>query len=257
MDPCRVSERSRLNSPGICLRGALVGLALLSSLGWIPGSASALGFVIAPGATFDSVSAPSVALTGSFELAPWPFGICGSPCEPDAYSMSAVVLSAGGETLSNGILEPISYVGDISCCTAFEVLPSGSVMTGGFVIERSITSEGILTGDPHNHDYFEHFNELLLAPMSFLDSDPLEVLFSTPRGQWPVAVALAYGLIQRTGIARSGYDGSGSLYFNEVDYLESEAVGQVVFTAHPIPEPGTGLLLLMGMLGLGWRERRL
>ena len=133
--------RNRLKSLGISLYGALIGLALFSSLGWIPGSASALGFVIAPGATFDSVSAPSVALTGRFELTLWPSGICGSPCEPDAYSMSAVVLTTGGDTLSNGILEPISYAGDISCC---------------------------------------------LAPMSFLDSDPLEVLFSTPRGRWPL-----------------------------------------------------------------------
>jgi len=33
------------------------------------------------------------------------------------------------------------------------------VTTGEIPIQRSITSEGILTGDPHNHDYFEDFSD--------------------------------------------------------------------------------------------------
>ncbi len=88
------AEHNRLQSVGIRLRGTLVGLTLLSSLGLIPGSAWALAYVIAPGATLDFTAAPSTALTGSFELVPW--GVCSNPCKPDAYSMHDVALAAGG-----------------------------------------------------------------------------------------------------------------------------------------------------------------
>ncbi len=126
--------------------------------------------------------------------------------------------------------------------------------TGEIPIQRSITSEGILTGDPHNHDYFEDFSELLFAPLGFIGGDPREVIFSTPRGEWPVEVTLAYAVLERIGTALSGYDGSGAIHANEIENLQVSTLGQVIFTAHPVPEPGTGLLVLMGMLGLGWRH---
>ena len=245
------AEHDHPRSAGTRVRGVLAGLILLSSLGFIPGSAWALAYIIAPGATFDSVAAAPVPLTGNFELATW--GVCASPCEPDAYSMGNIVLAAGGGALSSGIVEPIS-AGLVFNSPAFEILPGGSIVSGEFPIERTVTSQGILTGDPHNHDYFEDFSELLFAPLGFISGDPREVIFSTPRGEWPVEVTLAYAVIEKTGTALSGYDGSGSIHINEIVDVQSEVVGQVIFTAHPVPEPGTGLLVLMGMLGIGWRR---
>ena len=87
-----------------------------------------------------------------------------------------------------------------------------------------------------------------------MSGDPREVLFSSPRGEWPIEVTLAYAVIQRTGTALSGYDGSGTISSPRIVDVQSETIGQVVFTAHSVPEPGTGLLVLVGMLGLGWRR---
>ena len=244
-------ERKRQRPVGGYLRVALAGLTLLSLLGLIPNSAWALTYVISPGATFDSAADPPAPLAGTFELATW--GVCATPCEPDAYGMSNVVLTAGGETLSSGVVEPIAG-GPIFGSPAFESLPNGSVLTGEFPIQRSITSEGVLTDAPHNHDYFENFSALLFAPLGFIGADPREVIFSTPRGEWPVEVTLAYAVIERTGTTLSGYDGSGSIYANELVDVQNTAIGQVLFTAHPVPEPSTGLLVLMGLIGLSRRH---
>ena len=138
MTCCPTTERNRRLPLGTRLRWALVALPLLSSLGLITESAWSLPYAIAPGATFNSVSAPSVSLTGSFELAP--YGFCTIPCEPDAYRMDNVVLAAGGETLSSGIVEPIT-AGPVFPPPAFEILSNQSVVTGEFPIERTITSE--------------------------------------------------------------------------------------------------------------------
>lgn len=248
---CPTTERNRRQPLGARLRWALVALTLLSSFGLITGSAWAIPFVLAPGATFDSVSAPSVSLTGNFELAP--FGVCTVPCEPNAYSMNNVVLAAGGETLSSGIIEPIPG-GPLFPPPAFEILLDESVVTGEFPIERAITSQGPLTGDPGGYNYFEDFSELLFGPLVFITGDPREVLFSSPRGEWPIEVTLAYAVIQRTGTALSGYDGSGTISVPRIVDVQSEIIGQVVFTAHPVPEPSTGLLVLLGMLGLSTRR---
>jgi len=132
------TERNRRQPLGARLRWALVALPLLSSLGLITESAWSFPYDIAPGATFNSVSAPSVSLTGSFELALW--GACTIPCEPDAYRMDNVVLAAGGETLSSGIVEPIPG-GPLVLPPAFQILSDESVVTGEFPIERTITSE--------------------------------------------------------------------------------------------------------------------
>ncbi|HIF98314.1 MAG TPA: PEP-CTERM sorting domain-containing protein [Myxococcales bacterium] len=251
MTRCLATDRNRRLPLGARLRWALVALPLLSSLGLITESAWSLPYAIAPGATFDSVSAPSVSLTGSFELAP--YGFCTIPCEPDAYRMDNVVLAAGGETLSSGIVEPIPG-SPLVLPPAFEILPDESVVTGEFPIQRTITAEGPLTGDPHGHNYFEDFSELLFGPLVLMSGDPREVLFSSPRGEWPIEVTLVYEVIRRTGTALSGNDGSGIFSLPEIVDVQSETIGQVIFTAHPVPEPSTGLLVLIGMLGLGWRR---
>ena len=249
----QAAERDLPKWIGWYLGRALVGLTLLSFLGLIPGSAWGLSYIIAPGATFESVSTPSLPLTGQFELTAW--GVCANPCEPDAYAITDVVLAGGGQTLSSGVVAHI-FAGSVFESPAFEVLPNGSVVTGEFTIERTITSEGTLSGDPHNHDYFQTYSEILFGPLAFITGDPREVIFSTPRGEWPVEVTLAYAVIERTGTALSGYDGSGTLYSNEIVDLQSTAIGQVIFTAHPVPEPSTGLLVLMGLFGFGWRRAR-
>ena len=251
MTRCLATERNRRQPLGARLRWALVALPLLSSLGLITESAWSLPYAIAPGATFNSVSAPSVSLTGSFELVPWNF--CTIPCEPDAYSMDNVVLATGGQTLSSGIVEPIA-AGPVFPPPAFKILSDQSVVTGEFPIQRTITSEGPLSGDPDGYTYFEHFSELLFGPLDFISGVPPEVLFSSPRGQWPIEVTLAYAVIQRTGTALSGNDGSGTISSPRIVDVQSETIGHVIFTAVPVPEPGTGLLVLIGMLGLGWRR---
>jgi hypothetical protein len=167
--------------------------------------------------------------------------------------MNNVILAAGGQTLSSGIVEPIPG-GPVFPLTAFEILPDQSVVTGGFPIERTITNEGSLSGNPQGYNYFEDFSEVLFGPLVFMSGDPTEVLFSSPRGEWPIEVTLAYAVIQRTATVLSGYDGGGTLSFPSIVNGQSETIGHVVFTAHPVPEPSTGLLVLIGMLGLGWRR---
>lgn len=95
----------------------------------------------------------------------------------------------------------------------------------------------------------------VLALVAFSSvGDPKEVVYATPRGEWPVEVTLAYSLIERTGRAVSGWDGTGGLYANEIVNAGSLVRGQVIFTAVPVPEPGTGSLVLLGMLGLAVRR---
>jgi hypothetical protein len=167
--------------------------------------------------------------------------------------MSQVVLDAQGTSLSNGIVEAIS-AGLIFFPPAFEVLPGGTVVTGEFPIERTVTATGTLTDDPHNHTDYQDFTEQVFGLLVFVSGDPKEVVYATPRGEWPVEVTLAYSLIERTGRAVSGYDGTGTVYANEIVNAGSLVRGQVIFTAVPVPEPGTGSLVLLGMLGLAVRR---
>jgi hypothetical protein len=167
--------------------------------------------------------------------------------------MSQVVLDAQGTSLSNGIVEAIS-AGLIFFPPAFEVLPGGTVVTGEFPIERTVTATGTLTDDPHNHTDYQDFTEQVFGLLVFVSGDPKEVVYATPRGEWPVEVTLAYLLIERTGRAVSGWDGTGTVYANEIVNAGSLDRGQVIFTAVPVPEPGTGSLVLLGMLGLAVRR---
>ena len=247
-----------LHSPGG--RRSLTSVAAPRCLSWIglilalvcaPSLAWSLAYVLEPGSTFTPVAGGPLPLTGQFEMSP--YGMCSIPCEPDAYAMSQVVLDAQGTSLSNGIVEAIS-AGLVFFPPAFEVLPGGTVVTGEFPIERTVTATGTLTDDPHNHTDFQDFTEQVFGLLVFLTGDPKEVLYATPRGEWPVEVTLAYSLIERTGRAVSGYDGTGALYANEIVDLQSDVLGQVIFTAVPVPEPGTGSLVLLGMLGLAVRR---
>jgi hypothetical protein len=221
-----------------------------------PASAWSLGYGIEPGATFEPLLASppaTVPLTGHFELTP--AGVCPVGCEPDAYRMTDVVLDAGGDSLSEGIVDVI-FAGPVFDSPAFEIQPDGAIVTGGFPIQRTVTSTGTLTDHPQNYAFFQNFTERAFGPMAFLGPDPRQVLFTSPRGPWPIEVTLAYAVIERTGTAFSGYDGSGALFLNTL-VLEPDAVlGHVLFTATPIPEPGTISLLFAGMLGLAWRRRR-
>jgi len=66
----------------------------------------------------------------------------------------------------------------------------------------------------------------------------------------------AYTLIERTGTTHHGWDGTGSIYINDIVDSQSEVLGYATFTARPIPEPGTGSLVGLGLLGLAYRRRR-
>ena len=218
-------------------------------------AARALPYAIGPGATFEPAGLPAgntLALTGNFELLP--SGVCAAPCEPDAYAMQHVVLVAGDETLSNGIVEfiPGRLVG---APLAFESLSDGSLQAGTFPVESTITETGTLVNDSHNHTHFQSFVEFSLGPLLFATSDPREVVYADPRGTWPVEVTLAYTLIERMGTSHSGWDGTGAISANEIVDESSQVRGYLTFTAHPIPEPGTGLLTMMGMLGLAVKCR--
>jgi hypothetical protein len=222
----------------------------------MPAPAAALGYEIAPGATFEPSALPPggvLPLAGSFDLAAW--GICPLACEPDAYGMSNVVLSMGGDLLSSGVVETI-HGGLVSSGPAFEVLPDGSVQTGSFPIERTIIDTGLLTDDPHNHTHYETFVERALGILVFLEDDPMEVVYSDPRDTWPIELTLAYTLIEKTGTAHYGWDGTGSIHVNGIVDSQSEVLGYTTFTAFPIPEPGTGSLVGFGLLGLACRRRR-
>ena len=231
-------------------------LALLAHAA-MPAPAAALGYEIAPGATFEPSALPPgevLPLAGSFDLAAW--GICPLPCEPNAYGMSNVVLSAGGDLLSSGVVEPI-HGGLVASGPAFEVLPDDSVQTGSFPIERTIIDTGLLIDDPHNHSHYETFDERALGILVFLEDDPMEVVYSDPRGTWPIELTLAYTLIETTGTAHYGWDGTGSIYLNEIIDSQIEVLGYTTFTAHPIPEPSTALLFGFGLVGLAvGRQRR-
>ena len=222
----------------------------------MPAPARALGYMLAPGATFEPSGAPpggALPLAGSFDLAAW--GVCPLPCEPNAYGMMNVVLSTGGDLLSSGVVESI-HAGLVISGPAFEVLPDDSVQTGFFPIERTIIETGILTDDPHNHTDYETFVERSLGILLFVEDDPREVIHSDPRGTWPIELTLAYTLIEKTGTARFGWDGTGSIYVNEIVDSQSEVLGYTTFTAHPIPEPSTALLLGLGLVGLGAAGKR-
>ena len=237
-------------------RWALIVL-LLASLAHvaIPAPARALGYELAPGATFRLSGAPEFAvvpLSGSFDLVPW--GLCTVPCLPNAYAMTNVVLSTGSNPLSSGIVEPI-HAGLVASGPAFELLPDNSVQTGVFPIERTILEAGMLTDDPHNHTDYETFVERSLGILLFLSDDPREVIHSDPRGTWPTEITLAYTLIEKTGTARYGWDGSGSIYLNEIVDSQSEVLGYTTFTARPIPEPGTASLVGFALLGLAYQRR--
>ena len=45
-------------------------------------------------------------------------------------------------------------------------------------------------------------------------------------------------------------NGTGSVFGNEIVDEQSQLLGYTTFTAHPIPEPGTGVLVGLGLLGL-------
>jgi hypothetical protein len=219
----------------------------------ITAPARALGYKLAPGATFEPSGAPpggALPLAGSFDLAAW---VCTFPCEPNAYGMSNVVLSTGGDLLSSGVVEPIH--GGLVAIPAFEVLPDDSVQTGSFPIERTIIDTGLLINDPHNHSHYETFVERALDILVFLEDDPMEVVYSDPRGTWPIELTLAYTLIETTGTAHYGWDGTGSIYVNEIVDSQSEVLGYTTFTAHPIPEPSTTLLLAFGLAGLAAKRK--
>jgi hypothetical protein len=244
----------------LTVRGVAVlatGLAAASALILaMPAPARALGYMLAPGATFEPSGAPpggALPLAGSFDLAAW--GVCPLPCEPNAYGMMNVVLSTGGNLLSSGVVESI-HAGLVISGPAFEVLPDDSVQTGFFPIERTIIETGILTDDPHNHTDYETFIERSLGILIFLQDDPKEVIHSDPRGTWPIELTLAYTLIEKTGTARFGWDGTGSIYLNEIVDSQSEVLGYTTFTAHPIPEPSTALLLTLGLVMLALKRRR-
>ena len=246
--------------PDICTRRRgrwALTVLLLASLAHaaMPAPARALGYKLAPGATFEPSGAPpggALPLAGSFDLAAW--GVCPLPCEPNAYGMMNVVLSTGGNLLSSGVVESI-HAGLVISGPAFEVLPDDSVQTGFFPIERTIIETGILTDDPHNHTDYETFIERSLGILIFLQDDPKEVIHSDPRGTWPIELTLAYTLIEKTGTARFGWDGTGSIYLNEIVDSQSEVLGYMTFTAHPIPEPGAGSLIGFGLLGLECQRR--
>ena len=237
--------------PSVAAPRCLIWVGLILALVCAPSLAWSLAYVLEPGSTFTPVAGEPSPLTGQFELSG--YGPCIIPCEPDAYVMSQVVLDAQGTSLSNGIVEVI-FAGPVLSLPAFEVLPDGTVVAGEFSIERTVTATGTLTDDPHNHTDFQDFTEQVFGLLVFHMGDPKEVLYGTPRGQWPVEVTLAYSLIERTGRAVSGYDGTGAVHANEIVDLQSDVLGEVIFTAVPVPEPGTGSLVLLGMLGLALRR---
>ncbi len=220
-----------------------------------PAAAWSLGYGIAPGAIFESLGASPpepLPLTGHFELTP--AGVCPVGCEPDAYHMIDVVLDAGESSLSNGIVDVV-FAGPVFDSPAFEILANGAIATGGFPIERTVTSTGTLTDHPQNYAFFQTFTERAFGPMAFLGPDPRQVLFTSPRGTWPIEVTLAYAVIERTGTAFSGYDGSGGLFAHRLVLQPDVVLGYVVFSATAIPEPGTISLLFAGTLGLAWMRR--
>jgi hypothetical protein len=236
----------------------MLAFLMLASLAQVamPSPVRALGYVLESDAIFEPRGAPAGAtlhLTGSFDLAP--SGICPLPCQPDAYAMSNVVLFVAGEPVSSGVVEPI-HGGLLFGGPAFEVLPDESVQTGSFPIERTVIETGPLTDDPHNHTDYETFVERSFGILLFVQDDPREVIFTDPRGSWPIELTLAYTLIEKTGTAHYGWDGTGSIYLNEIADSQSEVLGNATFTARPVPEPGTGSLIALGLLGLEWRRRR-
>ncbi len=247
------STSGRRTAPSVASPRGLVGVGvgLVLALVCAPSLAWSLAYVLEPGSTFTPLAGGPLPLTGQFELSP--HAPCSIPCEPDAYAMSQVVLDAQGTSLSNGIVEAIS-AGLVFFPPAFEVLPGGTVVTGEFPIERTVTATGTLTDDPHNHTDYQDFTEQVFGPLVFILGDPNEVVYGTPRGEWPAEVTLAYALIERTGRAVSGWDGTGDINLNEIVDLQSDVLGQVIFTAVPVPEPSTGSLVLLGMLGLALRR---
>lgn len=253
-------HRQRMRSLDVCTRQSgrwTLTALLLASLAHLamPAPASALTYTLAPGATYlPSGALPDGALplTGSFDISP--SGICPFPCEPDAYVIRNFVLSTGGDLLSSGVRESISG-GLVFSEYAFKVLSDGSVQTGAFAIERTIIDTGTLTDDPHNHTDYQDFVEITLGILLFAEDDPREVVYSDPRGMFPTELTLAYTLIEKTGRALSGYDGTGGIFLNEVEYSQTEFLGITTFTAFPIPEPGTGALVGLGLLGLSAQRR--
>jgi len=231
---------------------ALLLAPLLSTA--MPGLARAFPYQIASGAIFqpaDASPSEAVPLTGHFELIH--FGVCVHPCEPNEYGMTDIVFDLGGDSFSNGIVDQI-HGGPLFNFSTIKVQEDGSIQPGGAIAERTITETGTLTNDPHNHAEYELFVEQALGPFVFVGNDPREVIYSDPRGTWPIEVTLAFALREKTGMSRFGWNGNGGIYVNEIDYDQDLYLGYVIFTAHAVPEPGTGLLVGFGFLGLGWRR---
>ena len=153
--------------PSVAAPRCLSWIGLVLALVCAPSLAWSLAYVLEPGSTFTPVTPVAgepLPLTGQFELSPYAF--CTIPCEPDAYRMDNVVLAAGGETLSSGIVEPLPG-SLLVLLPAIEILPDESVVTSEFLIQRTIISEGPLTDHPQGYDHFEDFSELVFDPLGF------------------------------------------------------------------------------------------